>query len=294
MDSSFSLEAWQGLGGMHRFDGHAVFAARRGAQGAPPLVLIHGFPTASWDWHKLWLALVGRFDCLAPDLLGFGFSAKPCWRQYSILEQADLVESLADAAGFERYQVLAHDYGDTVAQELLARDAERAARGEARRLKRVCLLNGGLFPEVHRPRPVQTLLAGPLGWLVVRLLTERAFRHSMRQIFGAQTPPSEAELATFWTLARHNGGLRVYHRLIRYMAERRTHRDRWVGALIDAAVPLRFINGAQDPVSGWHMAERYRELLPSADIRTLDCGHYPQLEAPQECLQAILEFLDAD
>jgi pimeloyl-ACP methyl ester carboxylesterase len=43
----------------------------------PVLLLIHGFPTASWDWHKLWNDLTQKFRVIAPDMIGFGYSAKP-------------------------------------------------------------------------------------------------------------------------------------------------------------------------------------------------------------------------
>jgi pimeloyl-ACP methyl ester carboxylesterase len=66
-----------------------------------------------------------------------------------------------------------------------------------------------------------------------------------------------------------------------------------VGALQQARVPLRFINGPEDPVSGRHMAERYRELVPNPDVVLLEgIGHYPQLEAPEAVLAAFLAFVD--
>ena len=55
-----------------------------------PLLLIHGFPSASWDWHYLWQPLAQRFRVIACDMLGFGDSAKPANHEYSLLEQADL------------------------------------------------------------------------------------------------------------------------------------------------------------------------------------------------------------
>jgi len=71
------------------------------------------------------------------------------------------------------------------------------------------------------------------------------------------------------------------HELIGYMAERRRHRERWVGALQATSVPLRLINGPEDPVSGAHMVERYRELVPAPDVVLLPgIGHYPQVEDP--------------
>ena len=57
-------------------------------------------------------------------------------------------------------------------------------------------------------------------------------------------------------------------------------------------MPLRFVNGPEDPVSGRHMAERYRELVPNPDVVLLDgIGHYPQLEAPEHVLEAFLAFV---
>lgn len=81
------------------------------------------------------------------------------------------------------------------------------------------------------------------------------------------------------------------HKLIRYMAERKRYRARWVGALQQAAIPIRLINGAFDPISGRHMTERYRELIPNPDVILLEqIGHYPQTEAPALVLKHYLAF----
>jgi pimeloyl-ACP methyl ester carboxylesterase len=287
------LDDWRHAGARFYYRGEPIFYRDDGR--GPALLCIHGFPTASWDWHKLWPALTERFRAVAPDMIGFGLSAKPRSYDYSICDQATLHESLLDALGIARVHVLAHDYGDTVAQELLARHGERRAAGAAGPvIASVCFLNGGLFPEVHRARAAQKLLHSPLGPLLGRLMSERGFRRSFAPIFGPHTQPSDEELAVAWALVAHNDGPRVAHRLIRYIAERREFRERWVGALQGTDVPLRFINGPADPVSGAHMAARYRELVPKADVVLLDgIGHYPQLEAPERVLAAYLEFIAA-
>ena len=171
MESAQSLDAWQAAGSTFSAGSHRLFYRQEGA--GPPLLLIHGFPTASWDWNRLWPALARRFRVVAMDMLGFGFSAKPRRHRYSIFEQADLHEALLAQLGVRRVHILAHDYGDTVAQELLARHAERRrgpefsapGRDGATRVEvaSVCFLNGGLFPEAHHPRPIQKMLASPLG-----------------------------------------------------------------------------------------------------------------------------------
>lgn len=256
------------------------------------LLCVHGYPTASWDWHRLWPLLAGRYRLIAADMPGFGFSDKPRDHAYSIAGQADLHEALLASLGIEEVHVLAHDYGDTVAQELLARHLDRARSGApGLRLRTVCLLNGGLFPETHRARLVQKLLRSPLAPLLLRLFNERAFRRSFLPLFGAGTRPDDAELARFWTLIEHNGGRANMGRLLHYMGERRQQRERWVGALIDAPMPLRLVAGMDDPVSGAHMVERYRELVPRADVVELaGIGHYPQWEVPGRVAEAVLVF----
>jgi pimeloyl-ACP methyl ester carboxylesterase len=284
------LDDWQRAGKRWDHRGRPIFFRDQGSGEA--LLLIHGFPTASWDWHVVWEALGERYRLIAPDLIGFGFSAKPVAYEYSIHDQADLIEGLLAELGVGRIHVLAHDYDDTVAQELLARREERRRNGGVvPELASVCFLNGGLFPETHRPRLIQRLLLSPLGPLVGRLMSERRFARSFAAIFGPRTRPSSDELHEFWSLVAHNDDPRIAHLFIRYMDERRRFRARWVGALQSTRVPLRLINGPEDPVSGVHAAERYRELVPDADLVLLEgIGHYPQVEAPQRVVEAYLDF----
>ncbi|MFB1037507.1 MAG: alpha/beta hydrolase, partial [Sinobacterium sp.] len=64
-----------------------------------------------------------------------------------------------------------------------------------------------------------------------------------------------------------------------------------VQSMISTVVPLYFINGVHDPISGQHMLDHYIEIIPNARTTALDVGHYPQLEAPQEVLTLYQEFL---
>jgi pimeloyl-ACP methyl ester carboxylesterase len=285
MTTPSAFEAWRQGGQLFFHRDHDIFYRVEGT--GPALILIHGFPSASWDWAPIWKELTARFRVVACDMIGFGWSDKPKNYPYSILDQADLHETLARTLDIKQAHVLAHDYGDTVAQELLARHND----GGRLRLQSVCFLNGGLFPEVHRARFVQKLLASRIGPVVGRLSTKRAFASGMTAIFGPKTPPSRELIDELWTLLQHDDGARVLHKLIGYMAERRRHRERWVGALEKAAIPLRVVDGPVDPVSGAHMVARYRELVPNPDTVELPgIGHYPQVEDPIGVLRAFLDF----
>lgn len=286
MTVSHALERWIDAGSFSTLLGHRIFTRTALAPGKEPLLLIHGYPTASYDWHKVWPGLAERYSLVTLDMLGFGMSAKPPNARYPIGLQADLCEALLRQHGIVQPHVLAHDYGDTVAQELLAREREGRLR-----LASVCFLNGGLFPETHRARPIQKLLANPLlGPPLARVMGYSSFEKNMLAISGAN-PPSRSELRDLWSLVERDGGRRALCRLIGYMEQRRLHRERWVGALVHSCVPRRLLCGAADPVSGRHLAERYCKLVPDADVVVFEgLGHYPQLEDDTAVLEAYVEF----
>ena len=286
------IQSWKNAGQYFTYkERHQIFYQFGG--NGENLILLHGFPTSSWDWNKIWPELTERFKVFAPDFIGFGYSDKPKKYTYSIHDQADLIENFLADHSIESLHMLAHDYGDSVAQELLARHNEREKTGSNHcRIKSLVLLNGGLFPETHRARPVQKALIGPLGFLVNRLLNKKSLHRSFNRIFGPNTQPTQQEIDEFYSLIVHNGGKNLFYKLIRYMSDRIEHRGRWVKALQETNIPVRLINGSFDPVSGHHMTIRYNELVDDADIVHLEnIGHYPQTEAPHQVIEHYLSFI---
>lgn len=283
----YTTAQWKQKGDWFLHRGHRIFFVTQGE--GPALLLLHGFPTASWDWNKIWESLTSYNRVITLDFIGFGFSDKPAGYPYSMFDQADLVENLLKHLGIQQYYILSHDVGDTVAQELLARDRER----HSGRIKSCCLLNGGLFPETHRATRTQKLLLSPLGFVIERLMNFERFSSSFSILFTANTRPPAEELRDFYSLIEYNNGRKNMHRLVRYILERRQNRERWLSALQHFSGPLMLIDGTDDPVSGAHMVARYRELIPNPNVVELTgCGHYPQTERAHEVLRAYLAFRD--
>lgn len=278
---------WRQRGELITLGSHQIFVIEEGPAEAPLLLLIHGFPTSSWDWAPMWPSLTEKFRVVALDLLGFGYSDKPDHRKYTIHGQADLVEDLVRHKQLKRFHVLAHDYGDTVAQELLARQNERGGAGL---WLSCCFLNGGLFPETHRPLLTQKLLLSPLGGLINKLTSFSQFEKKFSSIFGANTKPGKAELLAFWQIINFNNGKHMFHNLITYMRDRTVHRRRWVKALQESKISLALINGSADPISGSHMVARYKELNCRLDYlaELSSIGHYPQVE---DCCSVSIHYL---
>jgi pimeloyl-ACP methyl ester carboxylesterase len=268
------------LGGAER----QVFVRRLG--GGASMTLLHGFPSSSHDWAKVGPALAERHALLMPDFLGFGASEKPSEHEYSLHEQADLVQALWRREGIAETILVVHDYAVSVAQELLARRAEGELAVDVRA---VALLNGGLYPDLHRPQPTQTALLDPEhGPRIGELMTEELFTAGVAPTF-ADHYDAATDSAEMWRSMNRDDGQRNTHLLIRYMTDRERHERRWVGALEQTDVPLSFVWGMLDPVSGAHMAERIAQRLPDAPLLALsDVAHWPQLEAPERAAAALL------
>ena len=261
-----------------------VFVRREGA--GPSMTLLHGFPSSSHDWAKVAPGLAERYALTMPDLLGFGASTKPSDHRYSLLEQADLVEALWECEGIESTVVVAHDYSVSVAQELLTR---RAAGALAVDLRAVHFMNGGIYPELHRPQPVQEALLDPeQGPQISAAMNRELFMAGLAPTFpeGYDSAP---DAAAIWQGFNLHNGQRNAHLLIRYIEDRRENAERWTAVLEETDVPLSFVWGMLDPVSGAHMAERIRERLPAAPFTALeDVAHWPPLEAPERVAAALL------
>jgi pimeloyl-ACP methyl ester carboxylesterase len=269
------------LGGVAR----EIFLRRLGS--GRSMTLLHGFPSSSHDWAKTAPALAAGHALLMPDFLGFGASQKPSEHDYTLHEQADLVEALWSREGVTETTLVGHDYAVSVVQELLARRGEGKLAVE---IAAVHLLNGGVYPELHRPQPTQTALLDPEhGPKIGELMNEQLLAAGLAPTF-AEGYDGRVDSEQMWRAMHRDDGQRIGHLLIRYIRDRERHGERWTAALEQSDVPLRFRWGMLDPVSGAHMAERIAERLPAAPLLALaDVAHWPQLEAPERIAAALAE-----
>lgn len=278
------VERWRSAGGTVAVGGHGIHTFRRDGKD-PVLVLLHGFPSSSFDWRRL-LEREREHAVLAFDFLGFGLSDKPREADYSIFRQADLTvelmgRELAGRPGF----LVAHDMGSSVATELMARDLREELDAD---LVGGLLFNGSILLERASPTLGQKLLRTRAAPVFARLMNERFFRRQFTSLFSLEQPLDREEAADQWALIHHNGGHRLAHRLIVYMDERERYTERWHGAFRDWPKPLSLLWGMRDPVAVPAVLDGLRELRPHAPVtELLDAGHYPQIELPARVAQAV-------
>ena len=254
----------------------------------PWLVCFHGFPTSSWDWHRLLPKLTRQHRVLIFDFPGYGLSGKPKGRSYSLRRQMDAVEALLALLHIREFDLLAHDMGVSVACELLYRLQESESSLHVRSLS---ILNAGIYMDMHQPLLTQRLLRTPvIGEAVARLSSYRVFRHQYPRVYAEPGMFDEAHYQQQWSLMRYNDGSHTLAKIAGYMKERIHSEDRWLGPLHRTRVPTRLIWGRLDPIAVIAIAERLCRENPDITLNVLDgVAHYPQLEAPDHVASILLE-----
>jgi pimeloyl-ACP methyl ester carboxylesterase len=281
-----NFKEWESKGDYFSWNRNRIFYLDEGVGEA--VLFLHGFPTSSWDWRFIWPSLKNNFRLVALDFLGFGFSDKPRKHSYSISEQADICLALLEKLGIHTFHIVAHDYGDTVAQEICDRSNDHSFDKQIRSL---VLLNGGIYVSRSRPRPIQKLLLSPVGFLISKFLTENIFRRSFSRVFGPETKPDPDDLDQYWQIIKLQHGHRIPHLLIRYISERRKNFQKWEGSIDKSDIPILAVIGILDPVSGKEIADEFQRRNPNEQlVRIDDVGHYPQTESPVGVLMALEKF----
>jgi pimeloyl-ACP methyl ester carboxylesterase len=269
--------------------GRRVFVVDRGptesnSPAGDPVLVLHGFPTSSHDWHRVLDPLARRHRVVLLDMLGYGLSDKPDQR-YSLFEQADVVEALARDLELGEVALLTHDMGDSVGGEILARSLDRTLSfGVTRRV----LSNGSIYIDMAHLTDGQQLLLSLPDERLADGLGRDALADALRGTFapGSAVPDDDVETAA--ELIVRGGGDRLLPRTIRYVEERREHEGRWTGAIERHPAPLTIVWGDLDPIAVWPMAERLHGGRPDATlVRLRGVGHYPMLEAPDAFTSAV-------
>jgi len=286
------LDAWEQLGQYRELAGHRIFtidAPALGEQQHEPLLVLHGFPTASFDFHLVLDDLRAHRRVCLVDFLGYGFSAKPDIA-YTLAGQADIVTAFTAELGLRELALLTHDMGDTVGGELLARNVD----GDwPVAITQRALTNGSIYIEMaHLSAGQELLLSLPDERLAPGLIDEATVGAGVAGTFSRHSTVSDEELAAHAQLVTRDDGHLILPRLIRYIEERRREQHRYTGAIETHPSPVHVVWGADDPIAVVEMVDRLRRARPDARVTVLDqVGHYPMVEAPEQFLAAVTSAL---
>jgi pimeloyl-ACP methyl ester carboxylesterase len=286
---------WESIGAHRLLCGHDVFtidAPSIGPEAREPLLILHGFPTSSFDYAAVLDGLRDGRRVLLIDGLGYGLSAKPDVH-YTLALQADLAAAFVAELGLTRLALLTHDVGDTVGGELLARRAEGTWDME---VTRRVITNGSIYIEqAHLTNGQQLLLSLPDEKLAPDAPIDAAsLRRSLIDTYSpaASVPPEGSAddlLGATVEQIMHDDGHLVLTRLIRYIEERRQNQARFTGAIESDPSPLHIAWGMDDPIAVPSMVDTLTAARSDATVVRLEgVGHYPMVEAPERFLAAAM------
>lgn len=259
----------------------SILSAGEGA----PLICIHGLGGTKASFLPTVSALAPEgFRVISLDLPGFGDSHKPNSGSYDAPWFAQAVTELLDELGIERAHLAGNSMGGRIAIEtgLLYSD----------RIERMVLLSPAL--AWLRDRGWKWLLQMPLpqlGFLqpTPRRLVEPIVR---RLVPGANDGWTAAGVDEFLRSYLTASGRYAFYESARriYMDEPHGDNGFWT-RLRELAPDTMFVWGKQDMLVPISFMRHVEESLPAATHLELDCGHVPQLEAPQQTHRAMRDFL---
>ncbi|RZU76108.1 pimeloyl-ACP methyl ester carboxylesterase [Micromonospora kangleipakensis] len=283
------------VGGTHHrtatVDGLDVFYREAGLPDAPPLVLLHGFPTSSHMFRELIPALADQYHVVAPDHIGFGYSSAPSLADFPYTFDAltDVTASLLDQLDIRRYAVYMQDYGAPIALRLLLRRPESISAiitqsGNAYQEGFVEAFWKPLFTYANEPGPKteaaarQAFTEKMVRWQYetgvpdVSLVSPDAWRHAMEVL--ARPGNDENQLQLF---RDYKTNLDIYPQAQECFRQ--------------TQLPLLAVWGANDEIFGPDGARAFARDLPDAEIHLLDTGHFALETHVDEIAGHIREFL---
>jgi pimeloyl-ACP methyl ester carboxylesterase len=242
-----------------------------------PVLYLHSAPTSSEDWT----AFLERTGGIAPDLIGFGRSAKGGQLEYTLEAYERFLGALLDAVGIEQVQVVGHGWGAAVALRLCARQPERVQRMVL--VDAVPLLEGFRWPRFAR-----VIRMPALGELIMGSVNRRLLARFLRSGSVEADAWPESRIDVVWQQF-DQGTQRAILRLHRSVDERGLAATG--EGLERLAAPTLIVWGELDPWLNPAFARAYAERLPAAEVELIPgAGHWPWLDRP-EVIDTISAFV---
>ncbi len=251
----------------------------RGA--GPALLLLHGIPTSGRLWDLLVPRLESRFTCVVVDLPGLGESPPLDDGSLDPARYAREIDALRQRLALPQWHVMGHDAGATVAVHYAAQFRSR--------LNRLVLCSPPIFPEFRVPWFFRPLRAPVLGEILAPLFTNVALPSGLRSKIDRRVPGRAEIIRAFCRPFAGIAGARQFVHLIRW-GDPAEVLGRSAALLPAIDAPTLILHGRRDGAIPAAFATRAAALLPHAEARLLDAGHFIPLECPETLCERLVPF----
>ena len=264
-------------------DGATVHYQEFGERSNPTLILIHGYTASTYVWQAVAPMLADEnFHVVAVDLLGFGFSEKPAWFEYSIVSQARMIERFMDRLGIGRAVLVGSSYGGAIASTVALDYPER--------VEKLVLVSAVINDEAKNNRLLRLTAMRGVGEIVSPFLldSKRFLRYRMRRTIA----PVNHHLITDERIASVGNPIRAknaHHSILASARKWDANRIENDAHLINH--PTLLIWGEDDNIIPVRNGEKlYDTILNSRLVVLKDCGHVPPEENPERFVELVSEF----
>jgi pimeloyl-ACP methyl ester carboxylesterase len=267
-------------------DGVRVHYQEAGPRSGAPIILIHGFASSTLVWSKVFLEFAASgFRVIAPDLLGYGYSAKPRNFRYTIGAQARMVDRLLDKLGLDRATIVGSSYGGAIAATL--------ALDYPKRVEKLVLVGAVTNNEPTRYLLMRLFGSPLIGDIVSPLLlsSRRLLKRRMKKVYDRHSwvlddDRVEARHQTLRTAATHRAIIRTVRHWDADRIQRKAHLITQPTLLLwgdyDSEVPLSY-------------GEQLRDAISNARLIVFrDCGHLPHEEFPKAFTEVVSDFCSTE
>ncbi len=272
-------------------DGNRIFYREAGPEGAPTILLLHGFPTSSHMFRNLIPALAARYHVVAPDLPGFGFSDAPGRKQfrYTFENLTKAIDSFIQSMGLERFTIYVFDYGAPV--------GFRLALARPERITAIISQNGNAYVEGLSQgwNPIQKYWKEPtpenrtaLRAFLKPEATKWLYVHGVQD--ESQVGPESYELDS--ALLAWPGNDEIQLELFLDYASNVALYPKFQEYFRIKQPSLLAVWGKNDPFFLPPGAEAFKRDNPNAEVHFYDTGHFALETRHQEIAGAIRDFLD--
>ncbi|HEY4837319.1 MAG TPA: alpha/beta hydrolase [Candidatus Acidoferrales bacterium] len=271
-------------------DGVSVFYREAGPANAPVVLLLHGFPTSSFQYRELIPRLADKYRVIAPDLPGFGFTVVPAERkyEYSFEALAKTILAFTDALKLSRYALYVFDYG--------APTGLRLAMARPERVTAIVSQNGNAYEEGLGDAwaLIRKYWATPSAEnrdVVRKILTADGLRWQ----YTAGAPDENAIDPVGYTLdaamIERPGNMEIQLDLFLDYANNVKLYPAFQEYFRKSKPPLLAIWGKNDPFFIPPGAEAFRRDIPNAIVKFLDTGHFALETNVEEISAEMRKFL---
>lgn len=285
-----SFSDWQTRGNFLNILGRQIFVIDEG-NAQETIVILHGYPSCSYDYYAILPILTKSYRVIIHDHLGFGLSDKPLDYSYSLVEQADMAVALWQSLGLKEVHLLAHDYGTSVATELIAR---YNLGYEPIKFNSITIGNGSMLIEMAKLIWTQKVLRHPYwGPHLAKLSSKALFVNNFNKLWYDKSKINLDEFDVLWQMLIHNEGRKSLPKVSRYTLERQYFWHRWIGALYQTDKHIHIIWADKDPVAIFEMAKELQRNIPENTLTVLEnAGHYPMLEVAELYADTVLKGIE--